>query len=108
MVKVSLAELDRRYAEEQKQREVRVKQNETKFIPMEGESYDVFVFPDDPDEVQENQWTFYQFRVKHGEKEKYWKLFLNQVMDLKNALKNHPNRMVHVVRGKGSKKIVIS
>lgn len=83
-------------------------QNEKKFIPTEGSESDVYIFPEDPDVMPEGEYTFYAFRVRQNDKEKTWRLFDNQVVELDDALKKHKDRIVHVTRPKGSKKIIIT
>lgn len=101
MAKMSIQEIRQHVANKQAQ-------NEKKFIPMEGTESDVYIFPDDPDVIPEGEYTFYAFRVRHQDKEKTWRLFDNQVVDLDDALKRHKDRIVHVARAKGSKKIIIT
>lgn len=88
--------------------EQRKASNDKKFIPMEGTENDIYVFPDDPVVVPEGEYTFYQFRVRHMDKEKTMRLFDNQAVEMDDALKKHKDRNIHVSRGKGSKKIVFS
>lgn len=88
--------------------EAQRKASEGKFIPFEGEEYDVTVKREDPVEIPEGEYTFYQYRVIHNGKEKMWRLFLNQAADLETILAKRPERNVHVQRPRGSKKLNIT
>lgn len=101
MVKKTIAQI-------RKELEERRKASELRFIPQEGTTTRVYVFPGDPEEVPEGEYTFYMFRVKVDDKEKSWRIFDNNVLDLDDALKSHPDRIVTVSRAKGTKKIIIT
>lgn len=84
------------------------KNNEGKFIPMEGTENDIYVHEDAAVEIQDGEYIFYQFKVTHDGKEKTFRLFLNQAVEMGDALAKHKDRKIHVSRGKQSKKIVFS
>lgn len=88
------------------------KRTENLFIPQEGKgSQEIYVYPDEIKKADEKTragtFTFYHIKVKQGEKDKIWKVFLSDVGEIGKALKKHPNRVISVERVSGSKKLII-
>lgn len=82
------------------------------FIPQEGETYKVFIYDEEPkkvtEETKKGSFEFHHVKVKIGDNDKTWKVFLSDVAEIIKAAKKHPDNVIDVERPRGSKKVLMS